>query len=475
MKHFILFFALTACLIVSIGCNGNAERIGTDETKNTETSTAAITEDPLNDEVPILDFEGYVFRIIGHGDGNIALDLLTDVNEGDLVNDARKECFYKLNERFNISVENYVVSGAANAVRKSIVSGNTDFDAEALEVADNINLMSEKMIMPIENLQYIDLNKPYWDSSLNNELSVLNKSYLLIGDMFTRTAEWTNIIMYNRDMLIQYNISDLTQAVKNNEWTLDKLTEIGSLISTDIDGDGKFTQDDVYGLTASDASISNIFFSSGLRITEKDENDRPYLVKFSSDMVDVLNKTLTLKNENNICLIGGWEVIYNTFRDSRSLFYAEILAKMGGMRDVEADIGILPYPKYDDKQERYLTTTAESILALSVPAVSENPERTGAVLEAYASAASHLVRPAYYDVTLTYKNIRSESDVEMLDIILDSIVYDIGYFYKFGSVSTVFSAQLAKGSNTYASMYEEQYLKSETALNDWTALFDSAS
>ena len=41
--------------------------------------------------------------------------------------------------------------------------------------------------------------------------------------------------------------------------------------------------------------------------------------------------------------------------------------------------------------------------------------------------------PAYYDVALTGKHIRDEDSAEMLDIILDGRVFDLGYIYNVGT------------------------------------------
>ena len=69
---------------------------------------------------------------------------------------------------------------------------------------------------------------------------------------------------------------------------------------------------------------------------------------------------------------------------------------------------------------------------LCVPMTTSDPERTGIVLEAMAAESMYTVTPAYYDVALKGKYARDEESLDMLDIILESRCYDLGWFYAIG-------------------------------------------
>ena len=471
-KYLCIILALCPVLTLLSGCveksdsgavSGTTASVATSAI---ETETVTQAETNVTSDVPKLDYDGYVFKIIGHGSDNTAVDILVDEENGDVVNDAKILCFQQTEEHLNIIFENYLVNSVASTVSKAVLSGSTDFDAEAVTLPDSLKLVSKNIFLPVDKLTYVDTDKSYWSQSLDSELSVANAGYLLIGDMFTRTAEWANVIMFNKELWANYQLEDLYAIVENGSWTIDKMTAMMSGVSADINGDGAITDVDQFGLAATNATVGNFFFSSGLRYTEKGSDDIPQLLPFSERMADVFAKTDNLTKQEYF-LESSWDVIYNAFRDGRSLFYAEILAKMGLMRDLDMDIGILPYPKYDEAQEAYYTTTADSILALSVPSTSENPERTSAVLDYYAYAASQTVRPAYYNVTLTYKNIRSEYDIKMLDIILSSIVYDFAYFLPSVTIDNIFADILAKDGNTFASSYEANFNKNSETLAKW--------
>lgn len=93
-------------------------------------------------------------------------------------------------------------------------------------------------------------------------------------------------------------------------------------------------------------------------------------------------------------------------------------------RDVEENIGILPYPKYDEEQKEYISLNWGGLMG--IPASIQNTEMVGAVLELLAWNSAETVIPAYYDVMLDGKLARDEDSVAMLDLLFASFVYDPG-------------------------------------------------
>ena len=95
------------------------------------------------------------------------------------------------------------------------------------------------------------------------------------------------------------------------------------------------------------------------------------------------------------------------------------------LRSMETDFGILPYPKYDEAQERYYSRVSYYNAPI-VPVTNNNLELTGALLEYFNYISSETVIPAYYDIVLKSKTSRDNESQAMLDLIFDSRVVDIG-------------------------------------------------
>ena len=66
-----------------------------------------------------------------------------------------------------------------------------------------------------------------------------------------------------------------------------------------------------------------------------------------------------------------------------------------------------------------------------------------------------IVLPAYYDITLQGKYMRDNDSQEMLDIIFDSVIYDIGRFYNWGSMYGTISNMWNGKQDTFASSFEK--------------------
>ena len=62
-----------------------------------------------------------------------------------------------------------------------------------------------------------------------------------------------------------------------------------------------------------------------------------------------------------------------------------------------------------------------------MPVTVEDESRTGAIIEALAAIGSRDVLPAFYDRSLKTKFSRDNESENMIDIIKESIVYDVGY------------------------------------------------
>lgn len=67
--------------------------------------------------------------------------------------------------------------------------------------------------------------------------------------------------------------------------------------------------------------------------------------------------------------------------------------------------------------------------------------------------------PAYYDVTLQGKVLCDEESTEMLDIILNGRVFDLGWNYQIGDLYSDVLQMYMKSSTDFVSMYEKKEAK----------------
>jgi hypothetical protein len=108
---------------------------------------------------------------------------------------------------------------------------------------------------------------------------------------------------------------------------------------------------------------------------------------------------------------------------------------------------------------------------LGVPRSADDLDRVSIILEALSAESRYTLQPAYYDVVLQRKYTRDEESGEMLDIIFNSRVYDIGGMYSFGNVFIDFINLAAKLDRNIVSYYEKKLGAMEKAIDKVVEIF----
>ena len=111
------------------------------------------------------------------------------------------------------------------------------------------------------------------------------------------------------------------------------------------------------------------------------------------------------------------------FSDGKTLFQLTDNKAIVSLREEDIRFGVLPYPLWDENQAEYKSLNWNGIFG--VPGSIKNPEMVGDVLELMGYYTSD-VKTAYYEKLLGSKLAEAPEDAEMLDIIWNSQVSDVG-------------------------------------------------
>lgn len=153
------------------------------------------------------------------------------------------------------------------------------------------------------------------------------------------------------------------------------------------------------------------------------------------------------------------------FIDGRAVFINnEIFASIEYLRDMKDDYGILPYPKWDENQDKYYTMVDGSHDVLAVPITVSDPERTGIITEALCAESYKQVVPAYYETALKTKYTRDDESIAMIDMIVNSRVFDLGYVYDGWKGASFIFADLVSKNNPN---FESKWASSESAITKY--------
>ena len=144
------------------------------------------------------------------------------------------------------------------------------------------------------------------------------------------------------------------------------------------------------------------------------------------------------------------------FAENKGLFYSEIVTHIINLCYMEADFGILPTPKLYESQENYYTHCASNGTCVVMSATSPDVSVTGTIVEALGCYGMKYLTPAFEDVALSSKYSRDEQSAGMLDIIWDSVRYDVGYLYNVGGMGDITTELINKKSTDLQSLVEQR-------------------
>lgn len=418
-------------------------------------------------ELPEKKYGGYSFRIVSRNDDMHTYkvhtrDLYSEGMNGDAINDAVYERNALIEDTYDIKIVLETYSETANettpntAVENSVLADSDDFDLLTSHMLYGANSALKNVFLNLSDLDYVDFEKPYWNRNAYEAFSVGDKVFLGLSDMCFSSNDNTHCMVYNKSLARDYNVGDVYDLVVANEWTYDKFRTLAANVSNDADGDGKWTDKDVYGyLIGGGSGLVNWMFAGDLHVVAKDENNIPYLDFFSEKTVELYEWTYELYKSDDSYYIASWVSpdVPKMFGSDHALFMTTQIGVIEDLRDMDSDFGVLPYPKYDQYQESYAHYVDGHAAVMCVPKTVRDLEREGILLEAFAYESYRTVLPWYYDVLMTKKNVRDNESGAMLELIYNTRVFDFAYAYDNFGLSFTFQYQVEKDNKDIASFY----------------------
>lgn len=124
-------------------------------------------------------------------------------------------------------------------------------------------------------------------------------------------------------------------------------------------------------------------------------------------------------------------VVTDYFISGGILFALVTMARTATLRQSDTDFGLLPIPKYDNNQEKYIQySDAYCPNVISFPVTNiEKLDMASFVVEALAIESVETVTPEFYEICLKTKNARDEELSRMIDIIFSNYTIDLADVY----------------------------------------------
>jgi ABC-type glycerol-3-phosphate transport system substrate-binding protein len=375
-------------------------------------------------------------------------------------------------------------------------------DAYEIIMTSNNTVTAQKLFNYFHDLndsEYIDISSDWWYEDAIMETSVDNYNYrFLYGDINILDMGVAGTIYYNKDLYEQYlstnkNADELYNTVLEGKWTLEEFTRLTKKSHIEKGGDGS---NDIHGYSLFRGAEPIHFFreAAGIKMYERNDQGMPIFTLNDERSVEFANKLYKMLYENE----GAWlfypgqtgmeEVHSYDFSNGKVIFYIGILndtlgeglhvTLKEGLREMKSDFGMLPYPKFDEAQEEYISFMHNASVMTDCPVsadIDRVNEELSAVIEALASESYRSVTIPYYENALKAAYNRDDLSAQMIDIITgqhDTIkstltknfVYE--YTSSLGNIGVIFSNLMDEKSTNFVSMYDSRIGAAEIGLKD---------
>ena len=466
MKHLKL---LPALLLIATLASCGGEAAGTTDTTPVDTApatTKAVTEPgyPAPD-TSSLDFGGDELRIFSVQWGNVSKYYFPEEETGDSVLDACYSRLRNVEEALNVKVAEpaWGADGQAHKdVMKTVQAGDDAYDMVFTHCIDGYSdYATNNAVYNLDALPYVNFEAPWWSKSMIDTFRIGTETYFGFGDIILNTP---SSIFFNKEIAAEYDMPDHYQMVRDGKWTYDTFLKQARMVSIDVNGDGKMDYNDKTGYAGDlTESLGNIPFAVGIQLT-KYTDDGLQLNFWSDKLLEVFNKTYDYFLDPSVSqgYFRHYADVGQGFGEGLALYTIANVNDMVNLRDSDVEFGVVPMPKYDESQSEYRCYVWSP--SVCVPTTILRPELVGAALEQFAYE-SVPVTNAYIEDLIRGKSTRDTETLEMLDIIYDSQVLDIGGTYlgfdsNFRKVFYCFYDLMSTKNDNVASFYE----KSEKAI-----------
>ncbi|MBE6611054.1 MAG: extracellular solute-binding protein [Ruminococcaceae bacterium] len=466
----------TAMMTSLAACGGDAGSTDTTAASTDPVETTAPLDPALVCDLPDTDWEGRQCRILGYANtktqfSNFEIDV--EAENGEVVNDAIFRRNRTIEEAYNVEIVQTLEESDTSPrkstlahMRAMALAGEDLYDIAFMAIASIGTAAREGLFYDLNNVDYIDFSKDWWNPKVNNSLEIKGRLFFTNSDFTLRDKNRTYLITFNKRLVEEYSLGNYFDMVRDGTWTLDKMAEGCKAVANDINGDGKVDYYDTFGVVM-DSYYGGAALAIGAGIRVLDNVDGEYqLVINNEHTINAFDKVLSIVAADRVgSFCNDWqnkELPFDSFwsfsgtvhNEGRALFNTSF---PHGLKNKSAksvdDYGVLPFPKYDEVQEDYYIYADPQGMLFGIPSTTPDPDFSGFMMEALSYESSTTSLPAYIEVSCKTKYTYDEDSAEMLDLIFDSIVFETAEIYGISGMNNILTSIMEKKTNNFATRY----------------------
>lgn len=379
------------------------------------------------------------FRVLGCSDDRDnsfpTFEVVAEEYNGDFMNDAVFKRNESLRKKYGITLSQTLVKNPESRVPTEFASTEDNFDLVFVYI-NKIGALAQKgYFQDMSEIDYIDFSKPWWNEEVNRAVSIKGHIFYSGSNFSLRDKNRVSVMLVNDDLRKNLRLDPVQDLVAANQWTAEKMAEYVTVGSADLNGDGKHTSDDRYGLVMhSYNAFASLCFGCGIRFVDKASDDSLLVVTNPDHDSAAVDKVLAICRPETFMTPEkynkDWSISANTLRAGRALFASTLLSSVANFnRDVSFDFTVCPNPKFDENQLKHYTIPDVYCMLYAVPAQCKNPDFVGFALEALSYESTATTYDTFIELLCKSRNVRNADSVAMINLIFDGIVYDNAIFY----------------------------------------------
>jgi predicted small lipoprotein YifL len=258
-----ILFSLAACMQESTENPVTLDSV--DVSLNTETETE------VSDNLPEFNFDGKDFTLLISIEEFWGDSVHITEMTGDSLDDARYTTVLNTEERFNVKITEIIkpFDTVNNTMRKLIAAGDDSYDWIFLRDSFADTFVQNNLLVEYSELPYVDLTQVYWDQKLLAASTINHRCYYTFGAFDTTYIDRTHCMVFNKQMVENYSITDPYAMVKNGSWTIDAMAATMKNVTVDLNGDGIINIDDQWGYLSSAKQVPVNFWTAAGEQTVK--------------------------------------------------------------------------------------------------------------------------------------------------------------------------------------------------------------
>lgn len=446
-------FALAIATLLT-ACSGGGKQPAGDTrppASTTEAETVTETTTKYADNLPDdLDFDGGEVRVL-YREANVEEFYIPEAT-GEIVDDAINDSIREVEERLNLKVAVTPRIGTAYSDRlkyndhiaQNVLAGDDvyewcDIMADMLRIS-----VGQGVLADLQKVPYLEPDKPWYTAGLTEEGILGGGLWCLLGDFSLGYLRDTFCLYFNKTLTEAYGVEDLYKTVEGGDWTIDRAAEVSKKAASDVNGDGIIDLEDKLGfvlrdnyhlcgfMTCTDVNYYSRDSAGGWQYTYGSEHDIKAVTKVHSLLRGTPGNYLFEGTRTSSANQEVYNSIASKFMAGEVMIMtAQMNDAVTDLRNMESDYGILPFPKLDEAQEDYITSSRTTHSAMVMPLIcsEKGRETAGAFIEALAAKNHGTVIPAYFELALKTKYSRDNESTVMYDLIHDSTRLSFSYLY----------------------------------------------